>query len=152
VKGSSGLSIFCCWAQIFKMSANSTGYCESGWFDYHADGSVSVHQYQYIQKVLSYFGMENCQPRSTPMNPKHILNHSLDEEPPDDEAKAHFATTIGSLMYLMVGTRPDIAFALGKCVESLHVPAAIASLHQSHSISSYYLPQWAINQIHGSGL
>ncbi|KAJ6050443.1 uncharacterized protein N7446_010552 [Penicillium canescens] len=82
-------------------------------FDYHVDGSVSIHQHQYIQKVLSDFGMESCQPKSTPMNPKHILNHRPDEEPPDEEAKARYATAIGSLMYLMVGTRPDIAFALG---------------------------------------
>ena len=82
-------------------------------FDYHVDGSVSIHQLQYIQKVLSDFGMETCQPKATPMNPKQILNHRPDEEVPDEEAKARFATAIGSLMYLMVGTRPDIAFALG---------------------------------------
>ncbi|KAJ5267756.1 hypothetical protein N7478_010564 [Penicillium angulare] len=82
-------------------------------FDYHVDGSVSIHQQQYIQKVLSDFGMETCQPKSTPMNPKQSLNRRPEEEPPDEEAKAHYATTIGSLMYLMVGTRPDIAFALG---------------------------------------
>ncbi|CAP94943.1 Pc21g00460, partial [Penicillium rubens Wisconsin 54-1255] len=82
-------------------------------FDYHVDGSVSIHQHQYIQKVLSDFGMESCQPKSTPMNTKQSLNHRPDEELPDEEAKARFATAIGSLMYLMVGTRPDIAFALG---------------------------------------
>ena len=82
-------------------------------FDYHVDGSVSIHQHQYIQKVLSDFGMETCQPKSTPMNPKQILNHRPDEEPPDEEAKARYATAIGSLMYLMVDTRLDIAFALG---------------------------------------
>ena len=82
-------------------------------FDYHADESVSIHQQQYIQKVLSDFGMETCQPNTTPMNPRQILNHRPDEEIPDEEAKAWFATAIGSLMYLMVGTRPDIAFALG---------------------------------------
>ncbi|KAJ5100793.1 hypothetical protein N7456_006845 [Penicillium angulare] len=74
---------------------------------------VSIHQHQYIQKVLSDFGMETCQTKSTPMNPKQVLNRCPDEEPPDEEAKARFATVIGSLMYLMVGTRPDIAFALG---------------------------------------
>ncbi|KAI1828722.1 hypothetical protein DTO027I6_10244 [Penicillium roqueforti] len=47
------------------------------------------------------------------MNPKQVLNRRRDEEPPDEETKARFATAIGSLMYLMVGTRPDIAFALG---------------------------------------
>ncbi|OQE61954.1 hypothetical protein PENNAL_c0274G07729, partial [Penicillium nalgiovense] len=82
-------------------------------FDYHVDGSVSIHRHQYIQKVLADFGMETCQPKSTPMNPKQSLNHRPDEELPDEEAKARFATAIGSLMYLMVGTRPDIAFALG---------------------------------------
>ncbi|KAJ5267340.1 hypothetical protein N7478_010148 [Penicillium angulare] len=82
-------------------------------FDHQVDGSVSIHQHQYIQKVLSDFGMENCQPKSTPMNPKQSLNSRAEEEPPDEEAKARYATAIGSLMYLMVGTRPDIAFALG---------------------------------------
>ncbi|OQD70189.1 hypothetical protein PENANT_c268G05202, partial [Penicillium antarcticum] len=81
--------------------------------DYHADGAVSIHQQQYIQKVLSDFGMETCQAKSTPMNPKQDLNRRPDEEPPDEETKARYATAIGSLMYLMVGTRPDIAFALG---------------------------------------
>ncbi|KAJ5148414.1 CFEM-domain-containing protein [Penicillium atrosanguineum] len=82
-------------------------------FAYHADRSVSVHQHQYIQKVLSDFGMETCQSKSTPMNPKQILNHRVEEKYPDEEAKARFATTIGSLMFLMVRTRPDIAFTLG---------------------------------------
>ena len=77
-------------------------------FDYHADGGVSIHQHQYIQKILSDFGMETCQAKTTPMNPKQVLNHHPDEAPPDEEAKARFATTIGSLMYLMVGTRPDM--------------------------------------------
>lgn len=57
--------------------------------------------------------METCQTESTPMNPKQVLNPRPDEEPPDEEAKPRFATAIGSLMYLMVGTRPYIAFALG---------------------------------------
>jgi hypothetical protein len=62
--------------------------------------------------------METCQPKSTPINPKQTLNHCPeeeppDEEPPDEEAKARYATAISSLMYLMVGTRPDIAFTLG---------------------------------------
>jgi hypothetical protein len=47
------------------------------------------------------------------MNTKQSLNHRPDEELPDGEAKARFATAIGSLMYLTVGTRSDIAFALG---------------------------------------
>jgi hypothetical protein len=46
------------------------------------------------------------------MNPKQTLNHRP-EEPLDEEGKARYTTAISSLIYLMVGTRPDIAFALG---------------------------------------
>jgi transposase InsO family protein len=82
-------------------------------FDFHADGSISIHQHQYIRKVLSDFCMEACQPKSTPMAPKTLLNYFPEESDLDGDAKARFGTAIGSLMYLMVGTRPDIAFALG---------------------------------------
>ncbi|CEJ62707.1 hypothetical protein PMG11_11200 [Penicillium brasilianum] len=82
-------------------------------FDFHMDGSISIHQHQYIQKVLSDFCMETCQPKSTPMAPKALLNYIPEESDLDEDAKARFGTAIGSLMYLMVGTRPDIAFALG---------------------------------------
>ncbi|KAI1829201.1 hypothetical protein DTO027I6_9902 [Penicillium roqueforti] len=78
-------------------------------FDYHVDGSVSIHQHQYIQKVLSDFGMEGCQPKSTPMDPKQSLNHRPDEELPDEEAKARFATAIGSFMYLMPQSHHQVA-------------------------------------------
>jgi hypothetical protein len=91
-------------------------------FDFQADESVSIHQHQYIQKVLSDFGMETCQTKNTPMDPKQALNRRPDEEPPEEEVKARFATAIGSLMCLIVGTRPDIAFALGTLSRSTSQP------------------------------
>jgi hypothetical protein len=57
--------------------------------------------------------METYQPKTTPIDPKHVLNHRPNKDTPDIDAKARFGAAIGSLMYLMVGTRPDIAFALG---------------------------------------
>ncbi|KAJ5862916.1 hypothetical protein N7455_006984 [Penicillium solitum] len=81
--------------------------------------------YQYVHRVLAAHGFtmaesdncvfykSDCVAKTTPMNPKQVLNYYPDEAPPDEEAKARFVTAIGSLMYLMVGTRPDIAFALG---------------------------------------
>jgi hypothetical protein len=56
--------------------------------------------------------MENSQPKRTPMNAKVSLNHSADETDLDDDAKSRYSSAIGALMYLMIGTRPDIAFAL----------------------------------------
>ncbi|KAJ5112061.1 hypothetical protein N7532_000106 [Penicillium argentinense] len=80
-------------------------------FNFNIDGSVSIHQHQYIQKVLSDFCMEDCQPKNTPMNPK--LNTRPDEEDIDENSKDRYCSAVGAPMYLMVGTRPDIAFALG---------------------------------------
>ena len=67
-------------------------------FGYHTDGPESIHQCQYNQKMLFNFGIEKYQPKSSPMNPKQILDHSPDEEPADEEAKARFATALGLLM------------------------------------------------------
>jgi hypothetical protein len=46
--------------------------------------------------------METCQPKSTPMAPKVLLNHLPDESVLDEDAEARFGTAIGSLMYLML--------------------------------------------------
>ncbi|KAJ5455499.1 uncharacterized protein N7458_003763, partial [Penicillium daleae] len=75
--------------------------------------SISIHPHQYIQKILSDFCMEGCQPKSTPMSLKALLNPRPDEGYLDDNAKGCYCSAVGALMYLMVGTRPDIAFVLG---------------------------------------
>jgi len=59
--------------------------------------------------VLDKFGMAECNPIATPLEVGLQLAKSgkSDESLPYREA-------VGSLMYLMVGTRPDLAFAVGK--------------------------------------
>ncbi len=47
------------------------------------------------------------------MSPKTLLNPRPDEEYLDENAKERYCSAVGALMYLMVGTRPDIAFVLG---------------------------------------
>jgi hypothetical protein len=91
-------------------------------FDFHNNGSVSLHQQQYIQKILSDFCMEDCQPKTTPMNTEASLNFNSNEKDLDDDAKARYGSAIGALMYLMIGTRPDIAFALATLSRFLSRP------------------------------
>jgi hypothetical protein len=122
-----------------------------------ADGAVSIHQHQYVQKVLFNFAMETCQATTTPMNPKQVLSRRPDEEPSDEETKARFAPR-----FTDVSGRSTTGYCV--CtghVESLHVSAAIAplgrpttiaSLYQSHTIPPYHLPQWSIDWIHGCPL
>jgi hypothetical protein len=72
--------------------------------------SIRVRQKTYIRSVLKTFGFENCNPVSTPMEPGIVLQES--EEGIDEELQQKYQRAIGSLMYLMVQTRPDISYAV----------------------------------------
>ena len=54
--------------------------------------------------------MLNAKSASTPLLAGYYA--AKNTEPVDAELRSHFQTVIGSLLYLMLGTRPDIAFAV----------------------------------------
>jgi len=72
-------------------------------------GVIALNQGAYTKKILERFQQDNAHPVSTPMNPGTRLVDT--EEEPEDENT--YRSLIGSLMYLMLCTRPDIAFAVG---------------------------------------
>jgi hypothetical protein len=123
-------------------------------FSFHHDGSVSIHQHQYIQKVLSDFCMENCQPKNTPMSPKTLLNPRPDEDDLDRDARERYCSAVGALMYLMVGTRPDIAFVLGTLSRftsrpQLHHQAALQRLLRYLKATQTYQITYRTGQLIG---
>uniref|UniRef100_A0A3Q7I1X3 Reverse transcriptase Ty1/copia-type domain-containing protein n=1 Tax=Solanum lycopersicum TaxID=4081 RepID=A0A3Q7I1X3_SOLLC len=69
-------------------------------------GTLNLSQELYIEKVLSTFRVNDAKPRTTPLSPKTV-------EERDHMALVPYASAVGSLMYAMVCTRPDIAHALG---------------------------------------
>ena len=69
---------------------------------------IKVNQIAFIEDLLTRFNMTNCNPASTPMIAN--LQFEASEEtvcPPD----VPYQSLIGSLMYLAVNSRPDIAYA-----------------------------------------
>jgi transposase InsO family protein len=72
-------------------------------------GTIALNQAIYTKKILERFQQDNSHPVSTPMNPGIRLVDT--EEAQEDETT--YRSLIGSLMYLMLCTRPDIAFAVG---------------------------------------
>ena len=75
-----------------------------------------LSQEKYIAKVLDRFNMTDAQPLGVPLPPYTKLSKA--DCPKDEMAlKAMkgipYASTCGSLMYAMVATRPDIAYAVG---------------------------------------
>jgi len=64
----------------------------------------------YLQKVIECCGMLNAKSASTPLPAGYYA--AKNTEPVDAELRSCFQMVIGSLLYLMLGTRPDIAFSV----------------------------------------
>ena len=74
-------------------------------------GWLTVDQSQYLQKVLAKFGMLESNATSTPLPEKLILEAVMDAEV-EEVQDFLYLEAIGSLMYMMTGTQPDIAYAV----------------------------------------
>lgn len=79
-------------------------------------GEKNIHlcQFKYASKILNRFNMDNSKPCSTPM--EHVSSMSTFDVTNAEQGSETFPyrQAIGCLMYLMVCTRPDIAFAVGR--------------------------------------
>lgn len=87
----------------------------------NGDGSIFIHQSTYAEKVLNRFNFGNCHGISTPSDPNQSL-HDFDESEPSNYA---YRSLIGSLMYLAIGTRPDIAYAVSVASRFLEKPTVV---------------------------
>ncbi|KAD4180551.1 hypothetical protein E3N88_29142 [Mikania micrantha] len=81
-----------------------------------ASKKLHMSQEQYIERVLCRFNMANAKVVSSPLIPNFKLT---DKDCPSSEKEIEemdrvpYASAVGSLMYAMVCTRPDIAYAIG---------------------------------------
>ena len=91
-------------------------YCIGMHITYHSNGSVSISQEKYTDDILARFNMADCNPVKTPMvtGTTFSLSESPKEDSPDWEKAKQlpYQSLIGSYMFLAIGTRPDIAYAV----------------------------------------
>src|SRR5271168_5016997 len=73
------------------------------------EGTLKLSQTQYIQRTLEKFGMADSHPVNTPLDPNVKLIKLPDTENYDIP---DYRSTISSLMYAAIETRPDILFAV----------------------------------------
>jgi hypothetical protein len=79
----------------------------------HANRTITMSQSKYIEEVLKRFNMEECKPIGTPLDVNSKLLKLTKEEfqgVQEEMQGIPYKTAVGSLMYAMVGTRPDLAF------------------------------------------
>lgn len=73
--------------------------------------TLRLNQKQYINTVLERFEMLDCKPAKSPLRSKTVMSLRKDGEEKTDQAR--YLAAVGSLMYAMLGTRPDLAYPVG---------------------------------------
>ena len=72
----------------------------------NADGIFCIKQSTYIQSILNRFGLQDAKISRTPLDQGYLKIRQDNEPMPDSE---RYQQLIGSLLYLAVNSRPDIA-------------------------------------------
>jgi hypothetical protein len=100
-------------------------YClgiEIVWRD---DGTCMFNQSKYIGNVLERFHMQDCKPVSTPINSGTKLTKDMCPKTDEEISEMNlvpYRSAVGSLIYLVTGTRPDIAVAVGEVAKYSNNP------------------------------
>ncbi|GAA6056493.1 hypothetical protein JCM3770_007029 [Rhodotorula araucariae] len=78
-----------------------------------ANGGVFLSQRAYLEDVLLRLGQAGCRTAPTPMIPLSQLRAAPEDHTPSPSFRRRYLQAVGSLMYAMLGTRPDLAHAVG---------------------------------------
>ena len=91
--------------------------------------TITISQGKYVVDVLKPFGMEDCKAVGTPLDMNSKLVKLSEEEyalESQSMTEIPYKQAVGSLMYAMIATRPDLAYPIS-CV-SQHM-ARPGSMH-----------------------
>ncbi|UYV61059.1 hypothetical protein LAZ67_1003272 [Cordylochernes scorpioides] len=84
-----------------------------------------LHQASYIERTLEHYNLLEIKLQSVPSDPYSKLTKKMcptDNQEIEEMNKIPYRQTIGSLMYLMTGTRPDIAYAVSRVSQFMNNP------------------------------
>ena len=76
--------------------------------------TIHVHQTRYITDILKRFNLDQANTVSTPADTHMPLQESLGDDDLTLSSSIPYREAVGCLMYAMVLTRPDIAFAVSR--------------------------------------
>ena len=89
------------------------------------ENSITLTQKRYIMDILKRFNMEECKPVSTPLNLSIKLTKEdcpTTQNEKNDMKDIPYRQAVGSLMHLMVSSRPDISFAVNVVARYMENP------------------------------
>jgi hypothetical protein len=100
------------------------------------ENGITLTQSHCVEKVMSHFGYEDSKPSPTPYDPSLVLQKN--ERIGRDQLR--YSQMIGSLIYLVSVTRPDISFAVSKLSQFT------SNLGDDH----WYVLEWVIHYLVGT--
>ena len=89
------------------------------------NNTITINQSHFIDRILDRFGFSNCNPSNTPSNISIKLTSEMSIKNEEDDTlmkKTPYREAVGSLMYLMIGTRPDLAYAVSNVSRFMEHP------------------------------
>lgn len=87
--------------------------------------TITLHQDKYICAVLNEYGMADCRPASTPMIPNSYLTPASDDELAEfKNSVENYRRAFCLLNYLVLCSRPDLAFVAGQLSQFLDNPGS----------------------------
>ena len=99
------------------------------------NNSIKMHQTKFINKLLTKFRMEHCNPKLVPCDINAAkIDHIEDSQILDDIRG--YREIVGSLIYLMTCTRPDICYVVTKLSQNLANPT-VAHLNLAKYVLKY---------------
>lgn len=99
-----------------------------------SDGMIEMKQSRYIEKILEKFGMDSCKPKATPAIVG--LDKFIDMESPALEDPNLYRQIVGSLIYTMTGTRPDLCHIVTRLSQYMSKPT-VATLNAAKHVLRY---------------
>lgn len=82
--------------------------------------AIEMGQTQYIDKILSKFKMTDCKPKSTPC--ALGVEKGSEEESRELNDPKLYRAIVGSLIYVMTGTRPDLCYTVTRLLQNMAKP------------------------------
>ena len=79
-----------------------------------ANRTLTISQKTYVESVLEAHGMADCKPALTPMETGIVLQKSDEEYTPSQDFTTRYQSMLSSIIYIMLQTRPDIAYTVSK--------------------------------------
>ena len=98
--------------------------------------TIALDQKDYLNKILKHFNMTNAKSVPTPLPSGYIPTPN--DGPEDAQLRTRYHQVIGSLLYLMLGTRPDIAYAVTKLSQFTANPS------QDHLNKALYICRYLV--------